>query len=80
MTQQNAASDEEDDLKVDLDSQSFEELVASGGVGKDINVAEGEVIGIADDGVEIRYLTDTRELVADVEGVGLDDFPGGEPI
>ena len=62
-----------------VDVVNFDELVDSGEVGGDVTVPEGEVIAVLD-GVEVRNLTDTRDLVPDVEGQGLDDFPGGEHV
>lgn len=73
MPEQNAAPEDE------LDVVDFEELLASGEVGGDVVVPEGEVIAVIGD-VEIRNFTDTRDVVADVEGAGLDDFPGGEHV
>jgi hypothetical protein len=63
----------------EVDVVDFDDLLAKGEVGGDVVEPEGGVIAVID-GVEIRNITDTRAIVADVEDQGLDDFPGGEHV
>jgi hypothetical protein len=74
MTEQGSTADEHE-----VDVVDFDQLVADGEVGGDVVAAEGAVIAVVD-GVEVANVTDTRDVVADVEDQGLDDFPGGENV